>query len=467
MVPLHLALRAVVALALFRFVGGASLWNSGNADLKAHGAPDSEVSAKLVSDLGLSRHQYDELFSKALKDHVKENDCYRSVTESVRIHGLSSSLSDEMLRKRGAIALFLCDSAEDSISFPQECKADVSAFEWSEDHVRGCVHALHRVPQQWASFDNHRKTFPLLCFAQLQKEGVDEARSLYRDIAVQQQNFLFHLHGIAKEREQGYEALERRAVTALEQLQQEARRLQSHQAEVIRAHVEATLARLSTSIENVALRSAANLTRAGREALWSSVRMIQKRADEVLEASVLQASAASQQQYRNITMQTTAFQALVQQTFSSEGPLSRALHSYHQQQEEAALQLRTQSSQSHRFAQEVRDAVSSLRDTVFDANRVLHEERKRAAEEESNQKARDNQGRDMLLRLVAGLLDDPNALDWTGLVATTLLRQGIPPWCGTILTSLLHLTWWGLSNILLAVLVRRLAPEDAHWRTEN
>ncbi|CAD6903817.1 unnamed protein product [Tilletia caries] len=370
MVPLHLALRAVVALALFRFVGGASLWNSGNADLKAHGAPDSEVSAKLVSDLGLSRHQYDELFSKALKDHVKENDCYRSVTESVRIHGLSSSLSDEMLRKRGAIALFLCDSAEDSISFPQECKAD--------------------------------------------KEGVDEARSLYRDIAVQQQNFLFHLHGIAKEREQGYEALERRAVTALEQLQQEARRLQSHQAEVIRAHVEATLARLSTSIENVALRSAANLTRAGREALWSSVRMIQKRADEVLEASVLQASAASQQQYRNITMQTTAFQALVQQTFSSEGPLSRALHSYHQQQEEAALQLRTQSSQSHRFAQEVRDAVSSLRDTVFDANRVLHEERKRAAEEESNQKARDNQGRDMLLRLVAGLLDDPNALDWTG-----------------------------------------------------
>ncbi|KAE8270415.1 hypothetical protein A4X09_0g1911 [Tilletia walkeri] len=417
-------------------------------ELKADVSPSA--SARL-SDLGLSPQLYDELFSKALMDHVKENACYQSVTDSVRSYGLSSSLSDEMLRKRGAIALFLCDAAADSISTPQECEHDVGTFEWSESQVQGCVHALHRVPQQWASFDNHRKTFPLLCFAQMQREGVDEARNVYRDIAIQQQKFLLYLHGAAKERQQLYEGMERSARSAMEQLQREARHLQLHQVQIVRTQAQAILSNLSTSLESMTMRSAANISRTGQESLRSTLRVLQKTATEVIQASVSRSSALAEEQHRNFTFQTHYFQDLVQQTFSPDGPLSKVLQTCHHQQQAAALQLRTQSSQSNRIAQEVWDVLATLRDTATATDRALYEERKRAAEEEAHRKTRDQQGRDVLLKLVAGLFDDPQSLDWTELVTTILLRQGIPPWCGTILTSLFHLVWWALSNVLWAV----------------
>ncbi|KAE8225667.1 hypothetical protein CF319_g1619 [Tilletia indica] len=418
-------------------------------ELKAHVSPSA--SARL-SDLGLSPQLYDELFSKALRDHVKEDACYQSVTDSVRSYGLSSSLSDEMLRKRGAIALFLCDAAADSISTPQECEHYVGTFEWSESQVQGCVHALHRVPQQWASFDNHRKTFPLLCFAQMQREGVDEARNVYRDIAIQQQKFLLYLHGAANERQQLYEGMERRARSAIEQLQREARHLQLHQVQIMRTQAQAILSNLSTNLESLTMRSAANISRTGQESLRSALRVLQKTATEVVQASVSRSSALAEAQHRNLTFQATYFQDLVQQTFSPDGPLSKILQTCHHQQQAAALQLRAQSSQSNVIAQEVRDVVASLRDTATATDRALHEERKRAAEEKADRKARDQQGRDVLLKLVAGLFDDPQSLDWTELVTTVLLRQGIPPWCGTVLTSLFHLVWWALSNLLWAVM---------------
>ncbi|KAK0538068.1 hypothetical protein OC842_001415 [Tilletia horrida] len=367
--------------------------------------PDSAFElddALAASRLGLSEHKYGQLFSKALAQHPLDDGCYHDVLTSFEEAEEHSAWTEDAAKRRGAIAFFLCDAAADSIAVPQECKVPtpgaLRSFRWKEAEVRSCIHALHRVPQLWASFDNHRKVFPLLLFVQRQRRGVDEARSLYSEARSKR------------------EEAERAALLALNRLRDEGQALQQTLAGSLFSHAESLLDGLAQSANTCLAQLEVNISQLSTRSIFKVQGRLEGVAVEAIQALDSASSALLQQQAQAGLRQTEDISTTIERTLGPEGFLASLLRSWQTRQGASVEQALSDHKRLQSLADSLADAVSLLRSTVEEAHRTYQDERERAHDDEAaNREVWRQTRRSFVLRTAASLLRDHSSMEWSGM----------------------------------------------------
>ncbi|KAL9931902.1 hypothetical protein V8E36_009217 [Tilletia maclaganii] len=413
-----------------------------------------------ASQLGLSSVQYEELFGKALSHHVEDNACYRDVLEELVHSKTLSSVHDEAVKKRGAIALFLCDVDADSLPVPQSCKADnnfgklavLTPLDWGDDRVQACTRALHRVPQLWASFDNHRKALPLLIFIQQHKQGVDEAKKVFKAIARQQQDYLAHLHAASTDQH-----------SALKDATSELRNTATRSQQENKALLGAATRHVMTELDATSERSFANLTvsitvllerlsETNAKAFSSSVELLNDTAQDTAQQITSRSIDTLDRQAQSQRHTHDLLRAAIEAPFAPHGSVSVLLSKWSAQLDAKSAYARSERVELEHLMSNVRQVIAGFEETAADARRI-HAATLQRVEQEQAERVLERQKRPgYFLSALASLGRQQSDLDWSELITAAVLRHGLPSGIGPFLFFAAKLTWWAFSNILCAVL---------------
>ncbi|KAJ3810903.1 hypothetical protein EV368DRAFT_26180, partial [Lentinula lateritia] len=131
-------------------------------------------------------------------------DCFHKVAGSIRTRCSELDMNEEE-RVVAAISMTLCElatakhhtppmecdmfSARLRASGPREGFSDEQ--EEFEADIRGnCVNALSRSAQFWSSYSGYLREVPQLCFTFQRENDIDNAKDLFRNISLNQEQFL-------------------------------------------------------------------------------------------------------------------------------------------------------------------------------------------------------------------------------------------------------------------------------------
>ncbi|TFK67579.1 hypothetical protein BDN72DRAFT_90904 [Pluteus cervinus] len=142
----------------------------------SHGVPFSQLA---------TLHAY-------LEKYDSEPDCFRQVAQNIRVHCQELDMH-EAERVHAAISMTLCELATTQHhTIPLECAPFSAPRDASiKSEVQGkCVNALSRSTQYWSSYSGYLREVPQLCETFQRWNDIDVAKKLYRNITLDQINFL-------------------------------------------------------------------------------------------------------------------------------------------------------------------------------------------------------------------------------------------------------------------------------------
>ncbi|KAK0545849.1 hypothetical protein OC845_004904 [Tilletia horrida] len=374
-----------------------------------------------TSRLDVDKHQYEELFAKALAPHTRGSACYKDVVQTfydVEAHQFST---DDSIRKRGAIALFLCDAEADSIAVPRECNigaqgqpSAVGVLDWDDYGVQACIHALYRTPQLWASFDNHRKVFPLLLVIQRQRNGVDEAREIYSEIAQQQQRFLSYASSIARKHAQETEELLAQSAGAIQQLHQTLIGTLAHGSGILRGLSEEITANMSILHAELVNVTSVRIFSSIDDKMNSALKELRKNHESSTETALLRAIDAIRVALIRANSEIANDRASVQKMVAHDGPVATLLDNFGQQQTLAFAASRTHQIELESQNGQLHQAISNLRGVIQEVYRFDAKRRELLEEEIVSKRRSVEKARPLLLSLMPDIASERDDIDWTG-----------------------------------------------------
>ncbi|KNZ76939.1 Nuclear fusion protein KAR5 [Termitomyces sp. J132] len=142
--------------------------------------------------------------SGSLNDYTRRPDCFRKAAASIQSHCAELDMN-ESERVNVAISMTLCEVATAThYTVPLECIPFMSRSQLqhlTSDVIRlqgDCVDALSRSAQFWSSYSGYLRETPQLCFAFRRWNDIDVARDIYKNVTMDQTDFLQHI--IAREK---------------------------------------------------------------------------------------------------------------------------------------------------------------------------------------------------------------------------------------------------------------------------
>ncbi|KAH8097037.1 hypothetical protein BXZ70DRAFT_1009361 [Cristinia sonorae] len=121
------------------------------------------------------------LHAERIQLYSRRPDCFQRVTGTIKEQCGELELNEEE-RIKAAISMTLCELKTALHSPPMECSSFVSSIN-SDDPFdpKTCVEALSRSAQYWSSYSGYLREVPQLCFAFRRWNDIDTAKEIYRN----------------------------------------------------------------------------------------------------------------------------------------------------------------------------------------------------------------------------------------------------------------------------------------------